>query len=135
MGSEMCIRDSLKRDGDSQETSASPPRANISVFPPVMAQPTNYDSKAISTDQTNTGLRQSSNSLTIPLSTITKLPVTSHDTQSLVAEEILTVLPVTPKHTITKCTDLHGTVTTHIPLHYPYSALEVYLYTTMRYIN
>jgi len=30
--------DVLKRDGDSQETSASPPRANISVFPPVMAQ-------------------------------------------------------------------------------------------------
>ena len=88
--------DVLKRDGDSQETSASPPRVNISVFPPVMAQTTNYDSKAISTDQTDTCLRQSANNLTIPLSTIAKSPVTSHDKQSLFAEEILTALPVTP---------------------------------------
>ena len=73
--------DVLKRDGDSQETSASPPRANISVFPPVMAQTTNYDSKAISTEQTDTCLRQSANNLTTPLSTITKSPVTSRHTE------------------------------------------------------
>ena len=51
------------------------------------------------------------------LSTIAKSPVASHDKQSLVAEEILTALPVTPNHTIPKCTDLHNTVPTHTPLH------------------
>jgi len=121
--------DGLKRNGDSQETSASPPRANISVFPPVVAQSTNFDSKAVSTAQADTCLRQFSNNLTTPLSTITKSPVTSHDTQSLVAEEILTVLPVAPHHTTgstevarlpqptTNLTPLHGTVSTHMPLH------------------
>jgi len=109
--------DVLKRSGDFLETSALPPRANVSVYQPALAQTSNLVSKADSTDQTGTCLSQSAHKLTIPLSTITKLPMASHDEPSLAADEILTALPITPSHTIPKYTHLHHTVPTHTSLH------------------
>ena len=107
--------DIILQSGDSLETSALPPRANVSVYQPAMAQTSNLVSKADSTYQTGTCLSQSAHKLTIPLSTITKQPMASHDEPSLAADEILTALPITPSHTISNHTYLHHTVPTHNP--------------------
>jgi len=111
--------DVSETSGDLLETSALPPRANLSVCQPTLAQASNlFDSKADSFFQTGTCLSQSDHKSKFLLSPNTNQPLAMHDTPSLAANEILTALPLATNHTITNYTHLHNTVIpAHTPLH------------------